>query len=311
MRRSVSWGLFVLGAFLLVLGLVCIVWVPNNVEKVPLSTKNTTHLSGTVVKLGDSADVKATSVTTVDSKKSAGDNLVWVNVSCVVNVASDTACGTKGTGADADPNVVSISTDAFATDRHTADSVKFPGTLPEGSVQKSGLVNKWPFDSQKKTYNYWDDLSAKAVPVKYVSETKLDGLKVYKYRYVLSDVSTEIAEGTDGKYSQDQTFYIEPKTGAIVQQVQHQVRTLEDGTSVLDLKLQFTDKQVKSSVDDAKSSLNQLKLVEVILPIVGLVLGLLLLALGVLMARRGEPADDDASGVTLKKTGDARHVATT
>lgn len=292
MRKVMFTVLFGLGVFLLVAAAVLRFWGGPRAEKVPLDTDTTTRLSGTAVKLGETMDVKAKSVTAVDSKKSDDKVVVFVNTVCLVKTSSPTDCGTQGTGDNADPNVVSITAEAFAADRHTGVAVNDSKYLPANGAHKSGLVNKWPFNTEKKTYLFWDDVVGKALPATYVGTQKRDGLTTYEFHQVISDQPAEIADGTQGTYSQDKTMWVEPKTGSIVDQQQHEVRKLTDGTTVLDLNLRFTPTQVKDSIDEAKSGRQQLLIVEVVGPVVGLVLGLVSLVVGLIGMRRRTASEE-------------------
>lgn len=282
MRKIVTWVLLGAGAFLLVAAGLAKFWAPGQVERTPLDVNTTTHLDGTAVKLGESNTVKATSRTAVDSKKSDSRVVVFVNTTCLVTTASPTDCGRKGTGKNADPNVVSISTDVFATNRHTGQSVNDSKYLPSGTEPKEGLVNKWPFNVEQKTYSYWDDVMGKAVPAKYAGEEFVHGLKTYRFEIELSDEPAEVVSGVQGTYSQDKKIWVEPKSGSIVDQRQHEVRKLSDGGTALDLELAFTADQVKTSVEDAEDNRSQLRLVEDLIPLVGLILGVVLLLAGIL-----------------------------
>ena len=70
----------------------------------------------------------------------------------------------------------------FATDRHTAMAVNGSHYLPEDAVPHEGLVNKLPFDAQKKTYPYWDDLLQAPVDAVYDRTARSKGLETYVYR---------------------------------------------------------------------------------------------------------------------------------
>ena len=82
--------MFGLGAFLLVAGLVCLVWAPGVVKKTPIDVNSTTHLSGQVEKLNvatgelESSPVKATSITKSDAKTSDDTVVAWTNSTCLV-----------------------------------------------------------------------------------------------------------------------------------------------------------------------------------------------------------------------------------
>ena len=69
-------------------------------------------------------------------------------------------------------------------------------------------------------------------------------------------------------------YYIEPRTGTIINQVVHQERVADGIGTILDLDLAFTDDQIQTNVDDTDDNLSQLTLIETIVPIVGLVVGI-------------------------------------
>jgi hypothetical protein len=279
MRKTIP-VLFGLGGFLLVAGLVCLLWAPGAVKKTPVDVNTTTHLSGTVQKLdtttGDlvTSPVNATSVTKADSKVSDDNVVAWTNSSCLVIDKDNPPNCVDGD----DPRLVSASTDVFATDRVSALAVNNGKYLPSDAVQHHGLVNKWPFDSEKKTYPYWDGTLGKAVDAKYLKTSSVDGRKVYVYQTTTKDAPIDVATGVKGTYSDVSTMYVEPRTGAILNQTDDQQRYLDSGDKVLDLKLAFTTAQQKKSTSDVKGNLQLLTLVLTVIPIVGIVGGLICLA---------------------------------
>ena len=130
-----------------------------------------------------------------------------------------------------DDRLVSASSDVFATDRRTAEAVNDPKYLPPSAEEKSGLINKWPFDAEKKDYTYWDGMLGEAVDATYDGSETIDGLETYKYHVLVEDAPAEVVDGIDGVYSQDKYLWIDPVTGAIIKQTQHEVRKLEDGST--------------------------------------------------------------------------------
>jgi hypothetical protein len=291
MRKTIP-VLFALAGFLLVAGLVCLLWAPGVVEKTPIDVNSTTHLSGQAEKLNvstgelESNPVKATSVTKSDSKVSDGKVVVFTNSTCLVVDKDDVSDCVDGD----DPRLVSADTDVFATDRKTALAVNESKYLPSDAVEHHGLVNKFPFNSQKKTYPYWDGTVGKAVDAKYQKTSAVEGTKVYVYQVTTKDASIDIAEGVKGTYDDVTTIYVEPRTGAILNQTDDQQRYLESGDKVLDLQLAFTDAQKKKSTDDLSSDLSLLTLVNTTVPLVGIIGGLICIgAAGFLLlaSRRG------------------------
>jgi hypothetical protein len=289
-RKIIGWVLLGLGAFLLVTGLLATVWAPGQVERTPLDTNSTTYLSGNADKLNpatgetEAIDVKATSITKADSKRSDDEVIVFVNTTCLVIDEGDVPDCVDAE--DPEARLVSATSDVFATDR--SDGLAVNGKyLPAGAEEKEGLVNKWPFKAEKKDYPYWDGLLGETVTAAYDSTESLDGLETYKYRVLLEEVEADVVEGVQGVYSQDKFIWIEPRTGAIVNQQYHEVRELEDGTTVLDMEIGFTEEQVASGIKTTKDNKSQLDLVTGTLPLVGFIGGLLALLAGAFLVFAG------------------------
>ncbi|QZY27899.1 DUF3068 domain-containing protein [Nocardioides coralli] len=291
MRKIVGWVAVGLGVFVLVAGLIADVWAEDQLKRTPLDVDSVTRLDGTAARIDtengglDLLDVRATSFTRSDSEASDDDVVVFVSNTClVVDVPGTPDCGQRGTGDDADPNVINVSEPVvFATDRRTAEAVQDPEYVPEGAPDTEGLVNKWPFDAQQQDYEVWDGLLGEAVTATFEGEEELEGLPVYRYQYELIDESAEVLEGTFGLYSQLKTYWIEPVTGSIIRQEQSEVRALEDGTVLLDLDIAFTDDQVAANVADAEDSRDGLNLLTSTVPTIGYAVGIPLVLVGLVL----------------------------
>lgn len=277
-----------LGAFLLVTAALVKFYMVPSVTKTPLDVNSTTVLSGSGVKLGKELEVVATSISQVDAKKSTSDTAVFVNQTCAVDVStnSSTECVS-----DKDPRLVSLSVENFATDRVTGLAVENSKLIPAGSPPYSGLINKWPFDTQKKNYMYWDGTLGEAVEVAYEGTEKVSGTTLYKFQESVEDAPIQVAEGVPGEYSMEKTLWIEPVTGQIINQQQHDVRVLDDGTPALDLTLEFTPEQQKKNLDKAKADASQLNLISGPVPLGALILGILSLVGGAFLVRRRRDTD--------------------
>lgn len=294
MRKSVP-VLFGLAGFLVAAALVALIWAPGVVKRTPIENDATTRLTGEAAKLDTATGelvpnkVKATSITKSDTKVSDDKVVAFTNSSCLLVDTDDAPDCVDGK----DQRLISASTDVFATDRKTALAVNSDKYLPADAVDHDGLINKWPFDAEKKTYPYWDGTVGKAVDAVYDRTEKLDGLETYVYKVVVQDASIDIAKGVQGTYDDLKEIYIEPKTGKIIHQTDNQQRALADGTQALDLQLAFTDDQVKENVDDAQDSIGSLKLITTTIPLVGLIGGGLCLLAGIallLSSRKGARA---------------------
>ncbi len=287
MRKTIP-VLFGLGGFLLIAGLVALLWAPGVVKKTPLDVNSTTHLSGQAEKLNvasgelEANAVKATSITKSDAKVSDDKIVAFANSSCLVIDEDDVPDCVDGD----DERLISASTDVFATDRKTALAVNEGKYLPADATEHEGLINKWPFDAKKKTYPYWDGTAGKSVDAEYVRTVKVRDLQTYLYKVEFEGEEIEIAEGVDGTYDDVKEIYVEPKTGTIINQIDDQQRALADGTKVLDLQLAFTDDQVKTNVDDATADVRKINAITTLVPVIGIVGGLLCLIGAVLLMMR-------------------------
>lgn len=284
-RKSLAAVLIMLGAFFLVLAVLTKFYAGNSLLRTPLDVDSTTHLAGTAA-IGSDAEgpVKATSITRADSKKSSGKVIVFENSSCLVKDEGDPpACVPAD---DPDNRLISASTDKFATDRHTGMAVQDRKYVSADAGKHKGLMNKFPFQTKKQTYPYWDGTAGRALNAVYKGTTKVKGLETYRFSAEASDEPIKIAEGVDGTYTSETTLFVEPLTGTIIDQTNEQTRLSSDGGPVLSLKLAFTDAQVKKNVSDTENNVSRLNLVRTTVPIVALILGLLLLVPGILLWRR-------------------------
>lgn len=297
MRKIIGLVLLGLGAFLLVTGLLTTLWVPGQVKKTPLDVDSTTHLSGSAQKLNpatgdiEDIDVKATSWTKADSKRSDDKVIVFVNTTCLVIDEGDVPDCVDAD--DPEGRLVNASSDVFSTDRVTGLAVNGK-YLPAGAEEKEGLVNKFPFDTEKKDYEYWDGMLGAPVTAAYDGTEDLDGLETYKFHILVEDTPAEVVEGVQGTYSTDKYIWVEPVTGSIVNQTQHEVRTLDDGTKVLDLDLGFTEDQVSDGIKDGKANAGQIDLITGTVPLVGFIGGIIALLAGAFLVFAGRKDEQRA-----------------
>ncbi|WP_170219426.1 DUF3068 domain-containing protein [Nocardioides litoris] len=307
MRKTVGFVLLALGAALLAVGVVTTAWAPGVVKKTPVDVNTTTRLEGTGARLdaetGELAaprPVRVTSVSQVDSDASTDADAVFVSYQCI-NYTDEGETPDCISDPD-DPRTFSIpEPDRFATDRVSGEAVNDAEGLPADAVPHEGLVNKFPFDTEQRTYPVWDGLTQRAWDAEFVGVEDLEGVQTYHFRMTVprTDVD-EIAEDTPGSYANTVDIWVEPTTGSIQRQAQDQQRWLADGTQAVDLKVDFTDEQLARSAADAEDSVASLQLVTRTMPLVGFIGGALLLLAGaalVLTARRkpgaGEPTPSE------------------
>jgi len=195
------------------------------------------------------------------------------------------------------------------------------------SVDYSGQIYKFPFNTQKKTYQIFDrDINATR-PARFVKTEQIDGLETYQFTQEISNerqvVSADqlqllLAALTPGTtsgqivYSNTRSVWVEPKTGAYIKVQETQYKNLvgDNGKSavLLDAVFTYTPDTIKRSADTAADNRQQLRLVQVYGPIAFAVVGLVLVALGLVIAtRRPRPAGVDAS-VPAPRHGRGRHA---
>lgn len=311
-----------LGAFVLALAVLSKFYVYNQVAVVPLNNQSTTILAtapGADAEYLDAAAglktvkgaLKSIQLVTGDvtlskqaSKDLGRDVAVWNDYNCTD--APDFNCAGSKTP-------LSATNDRVAFDIRTGEAVVWKGTKSDagGKVTSpmtyEGLFYKFPFDTQRKTYQWWDSTLRKATPAKYVGEGKVKGMKVYKFVQTIAPTKTgtidvpgslvgsnQATVTADQIYSDVRSFSIEPVTGAPFGVVDNQDTYLEVNgarkATLTKASLSMTDASVQSLVDQYGSKITQLKAVKTWIPVGGTVLGLVLIALGV-MSRRGGNTD--------------------
>jgi hypothetical protein len=299
MRKILALVLVGLGAFLVVAGIIARAWAPAHVERTPLDTDNTTRLSGTAQVPDADLELESTpvlgwSVNQADADASDDDVIAFATSLCLVRDQG----GIDGCVDGDDPRLISAETDVFAADRHTGMTVDDPKYLPADAKHEEGLQNKWPFGAEKKTYPVWDGVVGSAVDATYEGTKDIDGLETYVYRAVASADGVDVVGDIKGSYTASTEYYIEPRTGAIINQVVHQERVADGVGKVLDLDLAFTDDQVRTNVDDANDNIATLSLMEDTVPVVGLAVGIPLILIGLallVLGRRNAAGTEERS----------------
>jgi hypothetical protein len=183
-------------------------------------------------------------------------------------------------------------------------------------LRHEGLGLKFPFDTQKQTYKFWDLQLRHATDINYVGTETLFGLSTYKFVQDIKDqtVGSQAFPGSlfgdsaasvtaDEVYSTVRTLWVEPRTGAIIrgsEQVnwRYQANGVEVPRTIGTLT--YTDDTVKAQVDLYKDSASQLTFAKSTAPLICWILGPLLILAGIallLLTMGGEPADreDDYS----------------
>lgn len=320
MRRIASFVLLGLGVFAVAVGLLLRFYAYPQLAKAPVDIETSVEAEGsgvtalkyvkhdgvTLPEIQTGLSVTATRAVKGDVTQpevtEGGDVMSWIEV---VEVKE------KGT---TDP--ISVTERQLCLDRHTNVAVE-PCTnqwvkaktgsdflpITEKNVFQPGQSLKFPFATEKRSYDVYDLNLRKSAEAKFDGEEEIDGLAVYRF---VQDIpatkleskkvpgsligSSESAVDADLFYQNRRTMWVEPVTGQIVkgQEVQRQeLRESGDstGTAVLDGTLTFTDKAVADNIAYAKDNKQKLWLLTTF-PIYLWIGGAVLAGLGVVMVLR-------------------------
>jgi hypothetical protein len=194
----------------------------------------------------------------------------------------------------------------IATTLEKADRLKPDQTSPLFKGHE-GLVLKFPFGTEKKTYQFWDSTLRKAFPIQFKKTETLKGLEVYVFEQEVPKQDVPLAKpllvpgnlvdepGRDSvevqrTYKNTRTLWIEPITGAIIKGREQQNATIayngEDKLVATQVKIEYDDatvtKNVKGAVENGvaeggyQSKAAQLNAIAFWVPLGSLIVGLLL-----------------------------------
>jgi hypothetical protein len=298
MARRVGFVLVFVGLFLLFFGLVERVYAYPRLKKAPLdqysqpvATGTGTYFNRSPDKLKEITGAQLKNVRTVrgDVKAGTDEVAVWDSFNSTVDTA--------------DQGVITATQERIALDRVTAQSVQCCGENP----RHQGLTLKFPFGTEKTTYQFWDGPAQRALPAAFTREEKLEGVTVYRFEQRIDrlDVGDQEIPGTLAGdpdtpsvqtniiYSNTKTLWVEPATGIIVKAQQDATQVLEaqGGEQVLtliDAVLTYDEATVSKNADDASSGANSLRLFGTVLPLVALFLGLIAIGAGLVLLRSPE-----------------------
>jgi hypothetical protein len=296
--RRLGYVLVFVGLFLLFFGLFERFYAYPRLKKAPLDQESApvavgtgTYFNRSPDKLREVQGAQLKNVRTVKGDPKAGteDVAVWDSFTSTVDLA--------------DRGVITATQERIALDRVTGQSVNCCGENP----RHQGLTLKFPFDTKKQTYQFWDGPASRALPAVFTREETIQGVKVYRFEQRIDPVTLggqEIPGSLAGDpgaatvqtnvvYSNVKTIWVEPTTGIIVkgqQDVNQSLESLggEHVLTLLDAVLTYDDATVDANAADAADSASQLRMLSTILPIGAVVLGLALLVVGLTLLRTPE-----------------------
>jgi hypothetical protein len=311
--RKFSLVLVALGAFLIVLSPMVRFYAYPKIAVAPVNQNSITTLVGPDATIFDISSLKeiqtdlTTKVRTIGDSK-ASEKAPGNTVVCVSSTETKSSDGVMR----------SSEVERVAFDANTAKAVNCCDEFisetkgEETPVKHEGLLVKFPFHTEKKTYDFWDGSLLKAVPIQYKGTEDLDGLTVYKFEHTIEP--TKVGEQdlplsllglegdetvtADSMYSNTRTLWVEPNTGVIIKRAEAQNNTFdyegEPRITTTKVTTGYDDATVAKNIKDYKSLGSQLHLLRSTVPLVCLILGLVLLVLGLVLAGRNrEPRRAD------------------
>jgi hypothetical protein len=298
MARRVGFVLVFLGLFLLFFALVERVYAYPRLKKAPLdqysqpvATGTGSYFNRSPDKLREITGAQLKNVRTVrgDVKAGSDEVAVWDSFNSTVDTA--------------DQGVITATQERIALDRVTAQSVQCCGENP----RHQGLTLKFPFDTRKTTYQFWDAPAERALPAAFTRTERINGVSVYRFEQRIDqlDIGDQDIPGTlagepdapsvqtDVIYSNVKTLWVEPATGIIVKAQQDVTQVLrtpggEQVLTLIDAVLTYDGATVDANADDAAKGVNQFRILGTVLPIAALALGLIALAAGLVLLRSPE-----------------------
>lgn len=253
-RRSVAFAAIAAGVSLLTASVLAPTYAANRLVKIPLSIEAETVSTGSAQLLDAAAllrgkltidrNVPITVIQRVTVQEPADDTVVTLQ--SAMQMTRDDRKGPEAT--------VNASIDRSTVDRRTGlavddgvGSIQSTFGKPADPVVHDGLQFKFPFDTKRQAYPYFDTTLRESHDVDYIGEDELEGVPVYRFHQEIAptEISGQVTMpasswGRDGSaqltmkrfYGITRDLWVEPVSGAVVQVQQHYRQYL--GTSVDD-----------------------------------------------------------------------------
>ncbi|HRD12705.1 MAG TPA: DUF3068 domain-containing protein [Mycobacterium sp.] len=338
MLRIAAFGIIGLGAALLIAALLLSTYTAGKIKKIPLNIDvslvsdgigtalDPASLSGERFIIDKNVPLVSQQQITVESPANAD----------VVTLQAGTTV--RRSDKQQDNGLLLAMVDTVTLNRSTALAVS-DDTHPGGSVQKprtiedvkpptnialphEGLSYRFPFDTEKKTYAYFDPIAQKPFDANYDGEDDVNGLTTYRFtQNVGYDADGKLVEpikyaslydkDEDGEvtaraalwglpgdpyepitmtryYAAQRTFWVDPVTGTIVKAEEHANHyyardPLKPEMALADYKVTSNEQTVESQVAAARDERDRVALWSRILPISFTAAGLVALVGGALL----------------------------
>lgn len=322
MVRLAALTIMGLGAALLTAALLLTTYTAGKIQKIPLDIDKTLVSSGSGTAL-DPASLQATRFVIDKNIPLVSQQAVTVETPANAQVVTfQIGTTVRRTDKQLDNGLLLAMVDTVTLNRHTAEAVS-DDERPGGSVQKprtmeddkpstnialphEGLAFRFPFDTEKKSYPFFDPIAQKPFDANYDGEDDVNGLTTYRFtQNVGYDADGKLVEpikyaslydkNEDGEvtaraelwglpgdpyepvtmtrfYAAQRTFWVDPVTGTVVKAEEHANHyyardPLKPEMALADYKVTSTEQTVESQVAAARDERDRLALWSRILPI--------------------------------------------
>lgn len=236
--------------------------------------------------------------------------------------SGDVAVWNSGTAiTDEDGDLVIAPTEVVnCLDRETAEAVACDARSLNGEpADIEGLTLTFPFDTQQRDHDLWNNSAGAAYPARYEGEDEVEGVAVYRFLQSIPETVIDqvevpgrlAGETTDGTvtaevvYRSERELLVEPVSGKIVSSVESPVTVLrgpsgDTGATILSAELGPSAESLRTAAEGAAETRDQITLVQRTLPLAVAGLGLVLLVAGALLylrTRRGAHRADGTPAV--------------
>jgi hypothetical protein len=223
-----------------------------------------------------------------------------------------------------DGKMVSKIPERYIFDAHTQEPVHTTGEMVDGDpVKREGIEFKWPFLTEKRTYQYFDAQARVTAPIHYKGTRNFRGVEVYYFEQTIpwtkvpfpkalpveGITPAALAEtGTTRWYTTVRKFWVEPLTGAPVYGEEVHQEELRGGTllggrdkvTAFAGHVKMREDYTRHTVDLVKSQRIPILLMTSYLPWGLPFLGALLLTLSLYLEARGRRPGDPAPEQTTE-----------
>ena len=322
MLRLVALAVMGLGAALLTAALLLTTYTAGKIEKIPLTIDKTLVSGGTGTAL-DPASLSATRFVIDTDVPVVSQQAITVETPANAQVVTfQVGTSVRRTDRQQDSGLLLAMVDTVTLDRRTAEAVS-DDERPGGSVQKprtfeddkpstnialphEGLTYRFPFNTEKKSYPFFDAIAQKPFDANYDGEDDVNGLSTYRFtQNVGYDADGKLVDpikyaslydrNEDGEvtaraelwglpgdpyepitmtrfYAAQRTFWVDPVTGVIVRSEEHANHyyardPLQPEMALADYKVTSTEQTVESQVAMARDERDRVALWSRILPI--------------------------------------------